>query len=499
MKRLQTSVLVAALALAGHALAQSARTDPAWIAPTPGAREPMLRSLTRATPHRVALAPTIKPAVPPVANASGYIAPAPAGASDAGAWRQTGDRTWTRSVELASKDAAFLRVRFGEDFDESVRVFIYDPVVGYSFGPYRRHELARTDWWSTIIVGDRIGIEMIAEGVDLPPPAPSISQINHGYATMDAFIRGGCAHQDVSCFGPWLDTAAAVCVLGTINGAGNVSTFCTGALLNRAGSDGSPLVMTANHCLGSQAAAAPTVYVWFYRTDSCMGVVPDINGLPRSDGSRLVKRHVSSDWNLVGLYEPPATGTYLGWNAGSWDDGPATGIHHPGGTFKRISIGSKVGDRNQQFCGPNNQNCFNADVWDVSYLLGFTQPGSSGSPVFSSFGVVRGTLSGGPSDDCTVSRYGRFDLAFANLRYYLNDIANPSHVNGGVPGDPGNNGNLERGSVIFPFNTVHEATFAVPAGAQVTIAPGDYNEQFTIWRPMTLTRDGSSGIVRIGD
>ena len=42
-------------------------------------------------------------------------------------------------------------VQFGdEDFDESVLVTIYDPVVGYAFGSFARHELARTDWWSGV-------------------------------------------------------------------------------------------------------------------------------------------------------------------------------------------------------------------------------------------------------------------------------------------------------------------------------------------------------------
>jgi hypothetical protein len=48
------------------------------------------------------------------------------------------------------------------------------------------------------------------------------------------------------------------------------------------------------------------------------------------------------------------------------------------------------------------------------------------------------------------------------------------------------------------FNTVHEAFYAVNSGNTVSIEPGHYNEHITLWRAMTLTRNGSTGSVRIG-
>ena len=108
----------------------------------------------------------------------------------------------------------------------------------------------------------------------------------------------------------------------------------------------------------------------------------------------------------------------------------------------------------------------------------------------SGIGILRGVLTGGPDDDCTVSRYGRFDLAFANLRYYLSNayIASPVFVWGGWSGDPGNNGSLERGTATLPFNTVYEATFAVRAGDTVRIR-----------RPARVTTDETGRTIWIGD
>ncbi len=132
--------------------------------------------------------------------------------------------------------------------------------------------------------------------------------------------------------------------------------------------------------------------------------------------------------------------------------------------------------------------------------MGLTQPGSSGSPIMSSPGaLLRGTLSGGPRGDCTISQYGRFDRAYTHLRYYLgnNYIASPVYVHWDATGDPGNNGILERGTSALPFNTVYEASFAVRAGDTLRINPGNYNERMVIWRPMRL-EPSVSGTVRIG-
>ena len=434
-------------------------------------------------------------------NVAGYVEAAPPELLADAQWQTEADGRFVYAVEIFSEDAESLRVKFDPQFDDRIRVYVYDPLTGSAFGPYSTHQLAMTEWWSTIIFGDSIGLEFVAEGGANPPATPTIASIAYGTEPpIPPGATGGCMHRDVSCDARWATTADSVALLATLDRDGDLLTFCTGALLNRGPQDGSPLVMTANHCVPRARSAAATVFVWFFQTPSCNGAAPDPNDLPRSDGSLVVKRHTASDWTLLGLYEPPATGSYLGWSSGYWDDDTsATGIHHPRGGFKRISFGTKVDERNQRFCDRNG-NCFDAEVWDIEYTTGWTEGGSSGSPVMSSVGIMRGTLTGGPRDDCTVSRYGRFDLAYENLRYYLSNtyIASPVHVSGGVGGDPGNNGNAERGTSALPFNSVYEATFAVRAGDRVRIRAGTYNERMTIWRPMRLERWRSGGIVRIG-
>ncbi|MCA9243089.1 MAG: hypothetical protein KDA32_03975 [Phycisphaerales bacterium] len=427
----------------------------------------------------------------------GYVEPAPEGLLDHLEWRLTDDEgAQVAAIEFSSAGAHALRVRFDEDFGrDGVELRVYDPVSGAAFGPYTRPIRDENGhWWTTPIFGEHIGLEFVAPATVEAPLLPKIGAI--AYINGDSpFTERGCAHNDVTCVSSWANEAQAVVELWFIDGNGNVAGTCSGALLNRTPSDLCPLVMTANHCIGNQSAANSTAFIWQFQTPNCNGMPPNANTLPRSDGSLLLKRYTASDWNLVGLYEAPGANFFLGWSSGSWSDGAATGIHHPGGTFKRISFGSKVDNHEQEFCDASN-NCFTAEVWDVEYTSGYTQPGSSGSPVMDSSRRVRGTLSGGPAD-CMTSRYGRFDLAFTNLQYYLSSIASPVVVTSWA-GDPGNNGSLERGTASNPFSTVFEGSFAVVAGGNVEINPGSYNERFTIRRPMTLKRRGTSGIVRIG-
>ena len=83
-------------------------------------------------------------------------------------------------------------------------------------------------------------------------------------------------------------------------------------------------------------------FIWFFTTSTC-------NGPPPTDGthnlgSLLLKRLSTADQILLDIYEQPAGDFYLGYDPNSWASGDtATGVHHPRGTFKRISFGTSAG------------------------------------------------------------------------------------------------------------------------------------------------------------
>jgi V8-like Glu-specific endopeptidase len=374
-----------------------------------------------------------------------------------------------------------------------VQVYVYDPVSQVAFGPYTKPPLDEDGtWWSTIIFGDTIGLEfhLPAEYTTPPSVLPRIVGALYCYKDLmgsDFYPQTGDCHTDLMCYPDWANSIEGRAIGRILIG----SALCTSALINRNISDLSPIVMTARHCLSTQAGANTAVIIWFYQSQTCNGKnPPNLNTLPRNDGALLLKTDASSDWTLIGLYAPPGTNSYIGWDSAYLPNGASVvTIGHPAGLPKRIQFGTKTGDT----------TCLGtAGAFQMISTIGRGSGGDSGSPLYDASRRARGTLSCGPASCSTESNFGRLDIAFPEVRWYLFNPVNPTFVNRAVAGDPGNDGDTERGTSSNPFNTVYEATFCVPANGTVRIAPGNYNERFRVWRPMRLEREGTSGVVRIG-
>ena len=427
-------------------------------------------------------------------------------------WTETDEGGIIARIEFHSIGAKGLRLELlGFFADLHLELRVYDPDGHAVFGPFTAPRLNDDfTWWTPTIFGDDIGLEYhIGPGDPLPEFMPEISRILYNYR--DGFgdpILGGPlpCHLDVSCYPTWQTEADAVVKISYTQACTGNGKVCSAALMNRVPADGLPILLTAHHCVRTQSEVNSLQVFWFDQTDGCNGNPPDPNNLPRSMGGLLLKATQHWDSTIIGLREPPPTASYLGWDATEWiEPEPATGIHHPAGSWKRITFGAYfLPDENQGVdddCDPD----VTVDMWIVVIPEGngVIEGGSSGSPIFDDRRRVRGPLTGGPPANCdadNAKEYGRLDRAFnqGGLQYYFRNIPTVVHVDGGVPGDPGNRGTTERGTSANPFNTVEEATFCVIEGDDIAIEPGSYNEQLRIYRPMRLTRNGSSGEVTIG-
>jgi hypothetical protein len=124
--------------------------------------------------------------------------------------------------------------------------------------------------------------------------------------------------------------------------------------------------------------------------------------------------------------------TFTGWDSQDPQLGEAlTGIHHPSGSWKRISFGNRVGDTSAIVGGDTGTSIAPANLYlQVQWAQGRTEPGSSGSPLFSSPGVVVGTLTYGQvSPDGSVCQinpavdgYARFSNTYAALSDYFENL-----------------------------------------------------------------------------
>jgi hypothetical protein len=176
--------------------------------------------------------------------------------------------------------------------------------------------------------------------------------------------------------------------------------YCTGVLVNNTGRDGTPFILTAEHCLNRSYYTERSVFLFNYESSSCFG-----DDGPKNmsiAGSDLVAVGDSIDFSLVKLsadipvdYDP----YFAGWDLNTPQYSSTVTIHHPWGDVKKITI-----DANAPFIPSKPGDVPYTDLEDYHYFsywwikrwdLGSTEGGSSGSPLFNQDGRVIGLLSGG--------------------------------------------------------------------------------------------------------
>lgn len=297
--------------------------------------------------------------------------------------------------------------------------------------------------WSPAVAGDAMEIEVVlsanarAAGLRL-----SVPQISHLDIEPTASLRdiarnvakdigdGDFCHDDIACRGDpspgFLEASRAVARMTFV--LGGFTQLCTGTLLNNSHTPKKHLFWTAAHCIPTQSVAQTLQTHWSMEFDGCESgnLVSSFSTL--TGGADLRHANAQLDTSLLELRNaPPANAFYAGWNstALSFAGEIIEGIHHPAGDVKKYLIGAVTAlNGSIDGLGP---------FYRVGWFSGdATQPGSSGSPLFtvSESGAyqVRGGLYGGSSfcrmlaDPNRLSRpdyYSRFVDVYATILPYL--------------------------------------------------------------------------------
>ncbi|NLD50250.1 MAG: trypsin-like peptidase domain-containing protein [Clostridiaceae bacterium] len=185
---------------------------------------------------------------------------------------------------------------------------------------------------------------------------------------------------------------------------GYTGVMCSGFLINNVNNDGTPYVLTANHCISTSLHAGTSAFWFDYESPSCNGgdgIASDYiySSTLRATWAYDLQTHRGSDFTLVELSNPPDEyyhPYYAGWNR---ENTAATGgicIHHPKGDVKKIAVENNTLISTYHLSENNDAN---ADHWRViDWDIGVTEVGSSGSPLFNEDHKVVGQLHGGYAD-----------------------------------------------------------------------------------------------------
>lgn len=249
----------------------------------------------------------------------------------------------------------------------------------------------------------------------------TISKVIHGYRSIFNYAsetykelnESGKCNYDVKCpLGDgWENQINAVGII-VINGAG----ACTGTLINNTLQDATPYFLTANHCTsGSNVSNWVFRFNWDSPTPVCAqnanSAAPAVGTYPIVNGSSMVATRTNSDFALLRLNSTPSGDIYYaGWNRSETaPTGTVTGIHHPAGDVKKISI------ENNPITAVTYQNKI---TWRVAnWDRGTTEGGSSGSALFDSNKRIIGQLYGGDARCSGLSNtgsdyYGRLGVSW---------------------------------------------------------------------------------------
>ena len=238
-------------------------------------------------------------------------------------------------------------------------------------------------------------------------------------------------HLDATCYPEWSSSATGVALM--VFEASGGSFTCSGTLLNNRRQDLTPYFLTAAHCVATEQEARSVTAFWSYQTRTCNGDLPDLQSVPRTEGAGLLSTlggagYPDGDMTLLQLEgDLPGGIVFQGWDAAPHPVGSqVTGIHHPQsddwGFFKRISFGRIIPE--SAFV-TSDDTYFNVS-WPVGQ--GYTEPGSSGSAVFSNAETVVGALSGGdivgyacPTEP-VVDYFTNFSAFYPHVRPFIDNM-----------------------------------------------------------------------------
>ncbi len=329
-----------------------------------------------------------------------------------GSWSNEGEmRVWR--VHVISPGAYSLGVIFNQyELQPGVKLFVYDPGQKMVKGAFTSGNNKSS---GVLPVGHIKGQELVIE-MQVPLEMAGYGELEVGsvsHAFLDISHNAGMANCPAGEFGcsqaceidvncvegdDWWRVKPSVVRL-YINKS-SYSEYCTGVLVNNTAYDGTPYILTAQHCLGRDVYANNTVFQFNYESAECFGDDGPLN--MSIAGSDLMTVGDSIDFSLVKLsLEPPGSYKvyYAGWDRSDFQTTPSTTIHHPWGDVKKISfdfeipsIPAQPGDVPYTDLEDYHYYSF---WWIKRWEVGTTEGGSSGGPLFNTGGRLIGTLSGG--------------------------------------------------------------------------------------------------------
>lgn len=354
--------------------------------------------------------------------------------ANSGQWTtlENGDSVWRLRIE--SEGAYSLSLIFDEfELPPGAELYAYNDDRSSVYGAFSYlNNKENRQFAIQPLQGQALTLEYVEPSGVTAPGALSVGTVVHDYKNVFQIIddmtqksvggpkAAGSCNNDVNCpeGAPWTDQINAVVAIFIGGGV------CSGSMINNTANDGTQYFITANHC-GSMNNAT---FRFNYQKSGCgSGTAPTNQSV---HGSTLMKTSSNGDYRLVKITEAiPASfnAYYEGWDRSNVTPTNTIGIHHPQVGPKKISFDNDPPSK--------SGGDWQINKWDD----GVTEPGSSGSPLFSNEGLFIGALYGGQAT-CSFpynDYYPRFGNNFNALSQWLDPLGTaPLKLQGTYAGGP---------------------------------------------------------------
>lgn len=342
---------------------------------------------------------------------------------NSGVWMdlESGGKLWV--LELECPDALTINLTLENvKLPAGNELYVYNPSKTVVLGKFTDKHLYNGNLGTELVAGSRAVVEYYQAPENIDASASlTISRVTYGYRGAEEFVQksfgdAGACHMNVNCPDgtPWANQKRSTVMI--VNSGGN--GFCSGALINNTANDGTPYVLTANHCYSNPAA---WVIRFNWESPDCSNPAssPAFSSL---SGAELKARRTTSDFCLVEITGGLEAGTvpaafnayFAGWDRTGAVPDSTVGIHHPKGDIKKISFDDAPALATQSTVSGVTSDP--EGVWKVEWDRNTTTEAvSSGSPLFDQNGRIIGQLWGGGASCANLNGndfYGRLHTSW---------------------------------------------------------------------------------------
>lgn len=301
--------------------------------------------------------------------------------------------------------------------------------------------------------------------------------------------------------------------------------MCTGSLINNTNQDcTTPYILTGNHCRSGPDYFQYWMFEFGFFKDQCNnGVIGNTRTFSGAEYRASWNKMDGTDFLLLELIETPETDNvpfqlyYNGWDRRNIAPETSVCLHHPGGRDMKISIANNTALATSWTYPAFNTDCIpdnsNIKYWMVSFDIGITKSGSSGSPLFNPDKKVIGQSCHTTIQQCSTGVYGcdffgKFSISWdgngtnnSRLSNWLDPIgSNVQTLDGKYPtvilryGERINTTTDWNSPCVFKIGSSYSSQFRVNPGGDLTIKAG----KEIVIRPCTVIASGSEFLAHIG-